>query len=53
MKSLEFNQMENLQGGLTNRDCMIRGAVAALALFTPFAAVSIGIIAMSGDCYTF
>jgi hypothetical protein len=52
MKKLELKQMENHQGGLTNRDCMVRGAVAVALAFTPLFMISIMIAAVSSDCYT-
>jgi hypothetical protein len=56
MKKLEISQMENLQGALSNRDCMLRGAgiviLGTLGFLHPggwFAAG--GLLATSGDCY--
>ncbi len=54
MKTLELNQMENIEGG-TNRDCLLRGIGVtvgfALSAFGGWA-VALVLIATSGDCYT-
>lgn len=51
MKKLELNQMENLEGGLMMRDCLLRGMGFAICLGAGFWAGAVGIGAASGDCY--
>lgn len=58
MKTLELNQMENLEGGkLVGRDCMLRGAGLALGImsgvmgFLPGFAAAGTIAFTSGHCY--
>lgn len=56
MKKLELNQMENLQGGGVNRDCLVRGAGFALSVvggffFAPLWGAAMGIAATSAHCY--
>ncbi len=54
MKNLELNQMELVEGGTTNRDCLLAGgSIAALFAFGVAGIVgAIGIFAMSGDCFS-
>jgi hypothetical protein len=51
MKKLELNQMENLEGGLTNRECMLRGFGMLLGVASGFWAAALVLGATSGDCY--
>ena len=56
MKNLEFNQMEQVEGGITNRDCLVRGAGFTLAVlggffFPPLFAAAFVIAVTSADCY--
>ncbi len=54
MKNLELNQMELVEGGTTNRDCLlIGGGIAALFAFGAGGiAGAIALIATSGDCFS-
>ena len=51
MKKLELNQMENLEGGISNRNCMLAGAgmvlLAAIGAWGPLIAVGVA----ASDCY--
>jgi len=56
MKELNLNQMEMVSGGLSNRDCMVRGAATALAIigvffFQPLWGAAFVLSATSADCY--
>ena len=51
MKKLEVNQMENLNAGLTNRDCMLRGFGMLLSAAVGLWPVTVVLGATSGDCY--
>ena len=53
MKTLELNQMENLQGGeLNTTDCLLIGmGLVALSLLGAWEGV-IGLAVFSGDCYS-
>ena len=56
MKELSLNQMETVCGGLSNRDCMVRGAATALAIiggffFQPLWGAAFVLSATSADCY--
>jgi hypothetical protein len=56
MKELSIDRMELVSGGLSNRDCLVRGAGLALALvggfaFQPLWGVAFMISATSSDCY--
>jgi hypothetical protein len=51
MKKLQLNQMENLEGGLSNRQCMLAGAgILACGLLGIWGGC-IGIGVGSADCW--
>lgn len=50
MRKLKLNQMENLEGGLTNRQCMLAGiglVILAASQNWGFVAIAVG----SADCW--
>jgi hypothetical protein len=55
MKKLEVNQMENLEGGVSNRGCLLTGAAAAVACFVPGGGILAGLGIFSAgalsDCF--
>lgn len=51
MKKLELNQMENLEGGLSNRQCMLAGIGLVTLAAAQFWAGFIGMTVASADCW--
>lgn len=51
MKTLNLTQMENLQGGITGRQCMLAGAGLVLAIGMQLWGPAIGIGVASADCW--
>lgn len=57
MRKIKIENMKNISGGGTNRDCMLRGTGIALGLVAGFAGLvpgffSAGMLAVtSGHCY--
>ncbi|NJM80537.1 MAG: hypothetical protein HC854_14660 [Flavobacterium sp.] len=55
MKNLNVNQMEILNGGVSNRGCMLAGAAAAISAFIPggglLAGIGIFSAAALSDCF--
>jgi hypothetical protein len=56
MKELSIEKMEMVSGGLSNRDCLVRGAATAVAIvggffFQPLWGAAFVLSATSADCY--
>ncbi len=56
MKTLEFNQMEIILGGASQRDCLVRGFGIVICatvgcFFAPAFGAALAIAGTSGDCY--
>lgn len=53
MKKLDFVQMENLQGGIKNRDCMLIGAITVFGcLLGPEVLVGGLLTAAGAGCFS-
>ena len=57
MKKLELNQMENLEGGVSNRNCAVIGLVIGISAAFSWTGVGVGIFAgailtgANSDCF--
>lgn len=59
MKKLEVNQMENLEGGINQRNCMVLGGFIVVGAIAGLATIGWGwgvsaaaaLTAASGDCF--